>query len=154
MTDRKKNIALCQAMSHWTTHLAVVGILSVYTLAVLLVLSRTLVSLRRHSSCAELSLPLARMYARMLDRDSEPRRVVAGAGEFSDSVRVLVVAGGVVVSDSSPEGTEQHATLLETAVVGRAVDMLHHTPDGSTRLCRLAMAACERHDFKVVVQVR
>ena len=83
-------------------HVVVLGVLAAYTLLLLLLVARNVHALRTHHACADVSAPLARTLAAMLDAPKQREAAVeALRGAPLRAVRVAVFgADGDVVLDT------------------------------------------------------
>ena len=136
-------------------HVLVIGLLAAYTLVLILMVSRNLHALRTHHACADVSAPLARTLAAMLD-DPKQRGAAVEALRATPlrAVRVAVFGpDGDVLMDTHEAGgegghaptEEQHSMLVAAE---RAPTRLVHRSGGSM-LAHAASAKCR--DGAVVV---
>ena len=127
-------------------HVLVLGLMAVYTLVLLLLVSRNVHALRTHHACADVSAPLARTLAAMLDAPKQRGAAVdALRAAPLRAVRVAVFGtNGEVVLDTHEGGeggapTEEQKEMLFAAE--RAPTRLVHRRGGSV-LAHAASAKC------------
>lgn len=128
------------------THLLVLGVLAVYTAVLVLLVARNVHALRTHHACSDVSTPLARTVASLLDAEGvSPGAVMASvAGARFHAVRVLVFdpRGDVLLDTHDPETrsarpANEAQRLVRAAALGKAeAPTVVHREDG-TRLAHV-----------------
>lgn len=103
-------------------HAVLIAVLICYTLILVAIVVRNARSLRSHHACSDVSTPLARMIASMLDRARDPKEVLASISEVNfASLRIVVFGanGDVIVDTAGRNGSPTHEQMRVRDAAGR-----------------------------------
>ena len=131
-------------------HLLVLGVLVVYTVVLVVLVARNVHALRSHHACADVSTPLCKTLAALLEpKEARPSVFAAlAAGRFHGVRIVAFEAGDDVLFDTHGGGslggappTEAQRELRAAAFAERPAQRLVHRTDGS-RMAHTTGATC------------
>ena len=132
-------------------HVLVLGLMAVYTLVLLLLVSRNVHALRTHHACADVSAPLARTLAAMLDAPKQRGAAVEALRAAPlRAVRVAVFGtNGEVILDTHEggEGGAPTEEQKEARAAARRAKTARQKKNKAEKAAAAAASEAERADY-------